>query len=473
MKALKFLQTSLPLLLLAASPAWAQDEEPVPAVTDSAPADTESGVAASQSESATPAAPTPLSINEQMTALIADHQYGEAYRMAIDHLQQMEGDPVFDFNYGFSAAQNGFFNEALFPFERLVEQYPDVPRYRLELARAYFNLGNPEAAEEQFLIVKAGNPPANVAATIETFLAKINEQKQMIRPVWNGYVTVSGGYDTNYNSATDLQQIDLYNGAFSAVLNSSDRAQSSGYYQLRGQASYISPVNARSAWDVQLGASRKDNAADDLYDLDNLYAAAGWRHLAGEHNLHLSVKANRYWLGDQELLSEYSLNGDWRYPLGNWQLSSALAVRSQDNELNNELDMLQTELQGGFTYLATTYSLQAALVVATDSADASYQARDTLGLNLSGQYLLSMTSSLYASMMARSYQFQDAYPVTNAFAAGETRDERLLQFATGYGRTLLPWLSVYAQLSYLDYASNVDLYRYNRTLTEAGLTLSF
>ncbi|WP_430461629.1 tetratricopeptide repeat protein [Thalassolituus sp. LLYu03] len=413
-------------------------------------------------------------VNQQLASLIAGHQYDGAYQLAQIHLANFEGEPAFDFHYGYAAAQSGRYNEAVFPFERLVSEFPAIPRYRLELARAYYQVGNPEAAEEQFLLVKDTQPPANVVATIDSFLEKINEQKQMIKPVWSGYVTGSGGYDTNYNSATDVEQIDIYNGVAQARLDADSREKASGYYQLRGQTSYVSPLNMRSAWDVQVGGSRKDNAADDLYDLDNLFAGAGIRFIRNGHNIHSGLKANWYWLGDQLLQRETSLLTDWRYPLGNWQLKSALTLRSQDNALNNELDLMQAEFQFGAGYGTPSYSLQAALVVATDSAArADYQARDTLGLNLNGQYLLDLTSSLYCNLMVRDYQFQAEFPDENAFAAGQTRDEQMTQISFGYGRTLQSWLTLYAQVSYIGYQSNIELYEYDRTLSEAGITLSF
>lgn len=456
MKPAQLLQTLIPLtgLLLMPLSTLAEDADAAPSAT-------------------TPSENQPSTVNRQLSALISSHRYQEAWALASSAAADMEGDATFDFNYGFSAAQTGHFYEALFPFERLVAEYPDVPRYRLELARAYFQLGNPDAAEEQFLLVKASNPPSQVSATIDGFLKKIAEEKQMIRPSWSGFVTLSGGYDTNYNSATDTEQIELYNGAFQAELNSDNLEKSGSFYQLRAQTNYISPLSMRSAWDVQLGASRKDNSADNVYDLDNAYATAGMRFLRGQHNLHTGLRLNRYWLGGDTLMTEYSLNNDWRYSFDDWMLKGALNLRSQDNALNDELDLDQLELQLGGAWAGERSSLQSILILATDQADAEYQARNTFGLNLSGQYLLSKRSSLYSSLIARGYRFKDEYPDTNAFAAGVTRNDSMVQFTAGFGQTLQSWLTLYVQVSYIDYISNIELYEYDRTLSEAGLTLSF
>lgn len=416
---------------------------------------------------------SPQTVNQQLEKLIADKAYEQAFTLGSTHLNEMEGDAVFDFHYGFAAAQLGQYNDALFPFERLVASYPSVLRYRLELARTYFYLGNADAAEEQFQIVRKANPPANVTATIDRFLQRIEQQRLAFQPSWSAMVGTAAGYDTNFNSATSIEQVDIYDGVFRAIIDKDDRKKASGYYQLRGMTSYISPLSMRSAWDIQLGASRKDNAADDIYDLDNLFASAGLRLVRNQHQFRVSARVSQYWLGDQSLLNELSASGEWRYDLQPVQLRTTLSLRQQDNELNDDLDLLTPELQVSANYFSAGYSLQSALSVSSDQGDADYQARDAISLSLGAQFLTGSAGTLYSTLLLRKYDFQGEYPDENAFAGGQTRDERMLQLSLGYSHSLRSWLSLYTQVAYIDYDSNIDLYEYDRTLTEAGLNLAF
>lgn len=412
--------------------------------------------------------------NQQLSQLIRQQDYQSAYQLAQPLLSLYEGDPSFDFYYAFSAAQLGYFNEALFGFERLSSNYPAVARYRLELARAYYYLGNHDAAEQEFSRVQSTNPPAQVRETIAQFLQRIQEQRQSVMPAWGGFVSASGGYDSNYNTATDLNEVDLLDGLLTARLSRDQRAKGSGYYQLRAQGSYISPLTQRSAIDLQLGASRKDNAADDLFDLDNLYASGGMRMVRGRHNLRLGGRYSHYWLGRDDLLSDLSANLEWNYQLASeWQSQTRLTLSSQDNKLNDDLDLLQAEIQAGAAFSAGSLSAQFALVLATDDGEQEYQARDTQGINLSAQQLLNIHCSLYASLILRDYQFQGAFPADNLLAAGETRAEQMIQLVLGYGYTLLPALTLYTQASQVRYNSNLPLYEYDRTLLEAGINWTF
>ncbi|MCD8523389.1 MAG: hypothetical protein LRY66_04000 [Saccharospirillaceae bacterium] len=422
----------------------------------------------------TPSDSNAESTNQQLAALIQTQDYQAAYQLAAPLLSLYEGDPSFDFYYGFSAAQLGYFNEALFSFERLNSQFPDVARYRLELARAYYYLGDYDAAEQHFLQVQSSKPPAQVEKTIDQFLQRIQEQRQAVSPSWGGFVSVSGGYDSNYNTATDLNEIDLLNGLLTARLNRDQRAKGSGYYQLRAQGSYTSPLTRRSAVDLQTGVSRKDNAADDLFDLDNLYASAGMRLIRGRHNLRLGGRYSHYWLGRDDLLGELSANLEWNYLLTpQWQPIASLTLSNQNSLRNDDLDLLQAELQLGAAFSAEQFSARFALISATDDGKQDFQARDTLGLNLDAQLLLSIHSSLYTSLLLRDYRFQGEIPTDNLLAGGETRAEQLTQAMLGYGYTLLPTLTFYTQLNYVQYDSNLPLYEYDRTLIEAGVNLTF
>ncbi|WP_286716577.1 tetratricopeptide repeat protein [Thalassolituus sp. UBA2009] len=419
-------------------------------------------------------APTLAAANQQLSQLVQRHDYQSAYQLALPLLSLYEGDPSFDFYYAFSAAQLGYFNEAVFSFERLSSNYPGVARYRLELARAYYYLGNYDAAEQEFRQVKRSDPPAQVQDTIDQFLQRIQQQQQTAMPAWAGFVSFSGGYDSNYNTATDLNEIDLLDGLLTARLSRDQRAKSSGYYQLRAQGSYISPLTRRSAVDLQFGASRKDNTADDLFDLDNLYASGGMRMLRGRHNLRFGGRYSHYWLGGENLLSDISANLEWNYQLNHaWQSQTRLTLSSQDNRLNDDLDLLQAELQAGAMFSDGSFSSQFALVLASDDGKQDYQARDTLGLNLSVQQLLSIHSSLYASLILRDYQFQGAFPADNLLAGGETRADQMTQLVAGYGYTLSPDLTLYTQASQVRYTSNLPVYEYERTLFEAGINWTF
>ena len=62
-------------------------------------------------------------------------------------------------------------------FHALLVVQPDLPRVRLELARAFFLKGEDALARNHFRRVLAGNPPAPVVANINRFLAQIRARR--------------------------------------------------------------------------------------------------------------------------------------------------------------------------------------------------------------------------------------------------------------------------------------------------------
>ena len=134
--------------------------------------------------------------------------------------------------------------------------------------------------------------------------------------------------------------------------------------------------------------------------------------------------------------------------------------------------MLRPQLQTGLNWSRDALSAQAMVSYSSDHSlnDADYQARDMLGVSLSGQYRWHLWD-LYSSLSWRDSDFQAAS--TDPIANGKTRAEQLLQILAGGRYPLTPRLSAYAQFSHLQNTSNVAVYEHHRSLSEAGLTLTF
>ncbi|GGY38511.1 hypothetical protein GCM10011297_09600 [Bacterioplanes sanyensis] len=411
---------------------------------------------------------------QQLRVAVEQGQYQLAYATAQQQLLQYEGDPSFDFYYGFSAAQTGHYQEALFVFERLISAYPEVIRYRLELARAHFYLDNLDGAEREFRRALAAEPPASVVSVVEQFLQRIERRRERREPQWQGGVSLSAGYDSNINAATDEDRIQLLDGQLTAILSEEQRANDSGFYQLRGHAQYLHPLSQRSGIDLRLGASRKDNGLNNEYDLNSAYADLGWRVMRSQHTFAVSAKYRQYQLGGEAYQNELGAEFDWTTPLSDhWSWATTTSVQQQNNQRNNALDLVQADLELGLNHATRRFNQQWRLQATTDIGDEQSLARNSLGLSWSFQYAVSSAAQWYGMALYQQQQFQNPLPKTNLFAAGVTREEQLSQLALGYSRQLIPAMSVFFQLSWVNSSSNVMVYEYQRSLFESGIALSF
>ncbi len=142
---------------------------------------------------------------------LIDQKQGPAAFALLDPLEeQRSGDPEFDFLLGLAAIESGRLTRAIFALERVLAARPNDPRARAEIARAYFLAGEGENAKREFAAVKAQQPPAEVAATIDRFLATLDirgDRPPSDREGFVGYVEAGAGHDSNANSATSTGSI--------------------------------------------------------------------------------------------------------------------------------------------------------------------------------------------------------------------------------------------------------------------------
>jgi len=162
--------------------------------------------------------------------LVKQQKYQLAYELAKNIRTQNEGNPRFDYLYGFSALQVGDYNEAVFALDRVTVSSPNVIRPRLELARAYLKLNNKNAALKEFNDVLNLSPPPAVRQNVQTYIAELNRDKPSFvnQSIIKKLATFSIGYDDNINFGYQDDTIDLI-GFGNITLNPSAVQQKSGF----------------------------------------------------------------------------------------------------------------------------------------------------------------------------------------------------------------------------------------------------
>src|SRR3954447_26821072 len=95
-------------------------------------------------------------------------------------------------------------SDALVLYRRILDQHPDLLRVRLDYARALFEDHQDEEADYNFRLALP-NVPEAVAGNIYTFLNRIDARKRFTYSL-----SVAGGYDTNINAASSLNQLTLF-----------------------------------------------------------------------------------------------------------------------------------------------------------------------------------------------------------------------------------------------------------------------
>ena len=237
------------------------------------------------------------------------------------------------------------------------------------------------------------------------------------------------------------------------------------------------PLSKRSSLDVSLSGSHKDNTLDDEYDLSNLTINSGFRVLRGQHNIRIGAVARQYWLAGDNLQNQLLANIGWQWFFAqNWKTTTEFEFGRQDNKLNEALDFIQWQGKLAINRKTTDLSQNIQLGIGQDKArqfENEFQGRDYYSLGYQISKPVFNNQQVYGLLNYRLHDYSDAYADDHIFFAGKTRQDKMAQFIAGWVYEFIPATAVKVQASHHINNSNLELYDYQRTLIEAGLTISF
>lgn len=260
-----------------------------------------------------------------------------------------------DFIEGMSSYAAHDYGHAESMFRRILDRYPGLLRVRLELARTLFMEMKDEQADYQFRLAAAENPPAMVARNIVRFREAIRARRS-----WRFNFDVGFAPDSNINSATDKQSVDIYGLPFQ--LDPSARARSGTGVFAGGDASLR--LNRFGKVPVYLGAyGRWVHYRDDRFDDAYAGAEAGPEfHFAGGR-LRTTATALRRWYGKRSLVTSFGTHLDYEKLVGDkWTVEGTLLVRHNDYARRRDVDGWDAEARAsanrplGATTLAFAYA---------------------------------------------------------------------------------------------------------------------
>jgi len=234
-------------------------------------------------------------------ALFEQGAHGEALRLLRPLVGNHPDQVDVLFLYGISAIaaaegmdpederRGALLREATLALHAVLVNNPSLVRVRLEFARALFLMGDDELSEEQFRLVLSGNPPDAVAANILRFIRAIRERKR-----WSGYFGFSIAPDSNINSASDAEVIEIFGLPFRLDEGSS---QTSGLgVSIWGGGEYQHPLSARVRLRTGLDVSVIDYKSSP-FDRLSLQGHVGPRWLIDpETEASLLATAGKHWI---------------------------------------------------------------------------------------------------------------------------------------------------------------------------------
>jgi hypothetical protein len=393
----------------------------------------------------------------QAEDLLAVGESARAYELLQPHEAALAGDVLFDYLLGVAALDTGRLSEAIFSLRRVLVVEPGFSGARMELARAYYESGNPELAKPLFTQLLGESPPPPVAGVIQEYLQAIDRAPAAPRSRFLPYLELFAGYDTNANGSTDDQQ-------FLGFTLSPDNVETeSAFGELRAGFDWFVPRSSRFGWIFNAGASHRANPDASFVDTTILNGLAGfnWQRDAWFGR----AVVDGYW-GSRDGNPNESYAGldalVGRRMSDNWDVTLGLRGGAQRYDESIEvLDVDRFLYSIGLTRrFASRTQLSMQLLGGNDSErlDGSPYGNSKFGGRLSLNAPVGSSAWLLASLGSLTSDYDGLF-------FGSAREDTQL-FATlqlEFRDVLTRGLAIIPRVRYVNNDSDVELYSYDRT----------
>lgn len=227
--------------------------------------------------------------------LVRSGKAEEAWKLLSPHEFELAGREDFDYLLGVAALDSGRAARATLVFERVLAVNPDHAAARLDMARAYFALGDFQRARGEFeqVLQHEDTPPA-ARQTIGRYLAAIEERSPGRGTRLTGYVEASLGRDSNLNSATSTSTIfvPLFRTHF--TLGASSVKAADDFAALGGGAELTHVLGAGVSLFAGIDLRQRGHRDWDVYDSRSTDYRAGLQAVHDKDVFRLTVGRNDY-----------------------------------------------------------------------------------------------------------------------------------------------------------------------------------
>jgi hypothetical protein len=216
-------------------------------------------------------------------------------------------------------------------FRRILDRDPRLLRVRLELARTLFMQRKDEQADYHFRLAAGEHPTRQVIRNILRFREAIRARR-----AWRFNLEVGFAPDTNINSATNKETVDLYGLPFQ--LDPSGRAHSGTGRLMGGDASVR--LNRDGRFPVYVGAYGRWMRYRNR-QFDDTYAGAelGPELQVAGGQLRTIATGLKRWYGNRPLVTSFGGRMDYDRLFGDsWTVGGSLLFRHNDYARRRDLD---------------------------------------------------------------------------------------------------------------------------------------
>jgi tetratricopeptide (TPR) repeat protein len=389
-----------------------------------------------------------------------------AYKLLEPFEFEHAGEVRFDYLIGIAALDSGKPDKATLAFERVLAEDPNYAGARLDMARAYYQLGDMQRAKTEFEIVLDENPSAAARATIQKYLDNIAERENVSKTHISGYAEGTVGRDTNVNNASDFPS-----NIITPTLISGSTELPDNYLGVAAGGEINHDLNANFRLYAGADINKRNYHRQKSFDLFSTEERAGVIYGTGTDRYRIGMSAGQNSQGGARYYNSSGVNGEWRHALGDSQqlnvFGQYVQYRYADpalqlNDINQlvagvgMLHMLGKSALFGSLYLGTENDV-GPVTALHPSGGRTDGAKRFAGIRAGGQAAVGDSAKLFFSAGEQLGYFSNI----DAVISGH-RTDRLGDLTVGVNWYLDDLWVVRPQLARYINTSNVAVYSYDR-----------
>lgn len=410
--------------------------------------------------------------------LMAAKQYQSAYSLLEPLETERSGEAEFDMLLGLSAIDSGHVTRGVFALERVLASNPGNGNARAHIARAYFLLGEQEAARAEFRNVLAQKPPEDMTQVINRYMSAI-DKSQGLSSTYSAYVEAGVGHDSNVNSATTASSVTIMAipglGGLDLLLGREARETSDNFASLAGGISFRSPNYGGLTVFGSVNASQRFNHQENRFDLGTLDYNLGLRYVRHVDTFTLAAQSASLSLDHDIFRRVHGLNGQWQRDLDDKNQINAFVQVSRLDYPDNDIRNANRYVGGGGWAHVFNGDLTPLLFVSaymgqerTLDRDWDFFSHHLYGARLGGQLAFTPKLVAYATSGYEYRRYDERDGLFQVSRGDKQFDLNLgLRYLPGYNWVIKP------QLTYIRNDSNIDLNRFDRYMLSFSIRREF
>ena len=406
-----------------------------------------------------------IDLHEQSLENLRQGDSSKAYAGYLRLLREEPGNADIDFMVGQAAAAENKYPMAVLAYGRVLKANPGHARARLELARTYARMGQPELARAELRVLKTIDPSLPAVDEMEKSLLGVAPSPWTVR----GTLGTGVFYDSNANSGTSASEYLGY------TLVEGRKKESFGMY-FTGGLDLAYRLGQESSWYL-VGDVAATNRQYFNSDVDSRLtwgrAALGLRWASGKALAEIRGKGEYLGRNKGDVSQIAGAEAAFVYALTeNWALVTQGAYEYRHYAADYK-DMRGTHARAG-EYVRWQFGENRHEILLGGSyfIDSAREARyDGQGVEALGRVQFNLPWQMKAGVLAAwRGAWYDAPPTG---LGGSDRKENQLKTGLELEKGLTDHLSVNAQVQYTKNFSNHSLYRYEQWLITSGMTFKF